>query len=61
MILRIFYKIIKFALFKHCNKYKKRTYLQLLWNQRRKLHYLQLAIRKVICRKLYLKKQQNIN
>ena len=35
---------------------KVRTYLQSLWNQRRKLHYLQLAIRKVICRKnIYIK------
>ena len=30
---------------------KIRTYLQSLWNQRRKLHYLQLVIRKAIWRK----------
>ena len=35
---------------------KVRTYLQSLWNQRRKLHYLQLNIGKEICRKKMYKK-----
>ena len=38
--------------YKHHNKYKVRAYLQYLWNQTRKLHYLQGYIsKKVICRK----------
>ena len=46
--MRIFYKNNQMRITKTA---KIRTYLQSLWNQRRKLHHLQLAIRKVICRK----------
>ena len=50
-ILRIFYKNNQMRITNITINTKVRTYLQSLWNQRRKLHHLQLVIRKLICRK----------
>ena len=49
--MRIFYKNNQMRITNITINKKTRTYLQSLWNQRRKIHHLQLAIRKVITEK----------
>ena len=50
-MLRVFYKNNQMRITDISINTKIRTYLQSLRNQRRKLYYLQSAIRQVVCRK----------